>query len=209
MNYTQTSASYPHQGLFFWFQGVVEDIMDPKKLGRVRVRAFGFHSDNKKELLTTDLPWATPLTPITSASFKGIGTSATGLKVGSWVFGFFRDGAAAQEPVIMGSIQTSTDNVEDIPLAAKTNYPYRSVIHTESGHEVIVDDKSGSETISITHKTGSYILMDKDGNVKINAPAKVDIISGGDMTLNSGANMQLTANNITLTSRTGGFINLN
>ena len=43
---------------FNWFYGVVEEINDPTKLGRVKVRIFGHHTDNLQELPTTGLPWA-------------------------------------------------------------------------------------------------------------------------------------------------------
>jgi len=88
---------------FVWWHGVVEDNADPLFLGRCRVRIFGFHSDNKVELPTAALPWAYPMQPITSAALSGIGQSPTGLLNGSHVFGFFRDGEDAQEPVMMGS----------------------------------------------------------------------------------------------------------
>jgi len=93
-------------GEFIWWQGVVEDRYDPLKLGRCRVRILGYHTDNKQEgvgIPTADLPWATPMQPITSAAMNGIGTSPTGVVEGTWVFGFFRDGKNAQEPVIMGT----------------------------------------------------------------------------------------------------------
>ena len=41
---------------FVWFFGVVEDRIDPNYLGRVRVRCFGFHTDNRELLPTEDLP---------------------------------------------------------------------------------------------------------------------------------------------------------
>ena len=41
---------------FIWFNGVVEDRNDPQKLGRLRVRCVGIHTDNKDELPTADLP---------------------------------------------------------------------------------------------------------------------------------------------------------
>jgi len=88
---------------FYWWSGVVEDIGDPLRLGRCRVRVFGYHTDNILDLPTSDLPWAYPMQPITSAALSGIGQSPTGLLVGSHVFGFFRDGEDAQEPVIIGS----------------------------------------------------------------------------------------------------------
>jgi hypothetical protein len=92
-----------------WFTAVVEDVSDPTNSGRVRVRCLGFHNGDKAELPTQDLPWATCLLPVTSASTSGVGTSATGLVPGSWVFGFFRDGAEMQDPVILSTIASSSD----------------------------------------------------------------------------------------------------
>jgi Gp5 N-terminal OB domain len=89
---------------FIWFQGVVEDRYDPLKLGRVRVRCLGIHTDDLHKIPTESLPWAHVMMPITSASMSGIGQSPTGLVDGTWVFGFFRDGESCQEPVIIGSI---------------------------------------------------------------------------------------------------------
>jgi hypothetical protein len=88
---------------FVWWHGVVEDVSDPLFLGRCKVRIFGFHNPDLSELPTGSLPWAYPMQPITSAALSGIGTSPTGLLVGSHVFGFFRDGEEAQDPVMIGS----------------------------------------------------------------------------------------------------------
>ena len=93
-------------GEFVWWQGVVEDRLDPLKLGRCRVRVLGYHTDNKEDgvgIPTADLPWATPSQPITSAAMNGVGTTPLGPVEGTWVFGFFRDGKNAQEPVIIGT----------------------------------------------------------------------------------------------------------
>lgn len=92
-----------------WFTAVVEDVSDPTNSGRVRVRCLGFHNGDKAELPIEDLPWATCLLPVTSASTSGVGTSATGLVPGSWVFGFFRDGSEMQDPVILSTIASSSD----------------------------------------------------------------------------------------------------
>jgi hypothetical protein len=89
---------------FVWFFGVVEDRNDPLKLGRVRVRCFGWHTDDIYKLPTSALPWASMMQPVTSAAISGIGTSPTGLVEGSWVVGAFMDGEAAQQPMVMGSI---------------------------------------------------------------------------------------------------------
>ena len=89
---------------FVWFLGVVEDRQDPYLIGRVRVRCFGHHTGDKVILPTEDLPWSQVMLPVTSAGISGVGQSPIGLVEGSHVFGFFRDGEARQEPVVMGSL---------------------------------------------------------------------------------------------------------
>jgi hypothetical protein len=88
---------------FTWFVGIVEDRNDPLKVGRVRVRCFGWHTSDSTELSKDALPWAQVMMPATSASTSGIGSSPTGLAEGSWVVGFFMDGRRAQMPMIMGT----------------------------------------------------------------------------------------------------------
>jgi hypothetical protein len=91
---------------FNWWIGVVEDRMDPEKMGRCRVRIYGYHTDSKIILPMVDLPWATPIQPITSAAISGIGSSPLGPVEGTWVIGFFLDGEDMQQPAIFGTIAT-------------------------------------------------------------------------------------------------------
>lgn len=89
-----------------WWVGVVEEAnTDPMTLGRVKVRIFGFHPEDRGQVPTKDLPWAIVLQPTTSAATSGIGWSPTGLEASSWVMGFFLDGnETAQYPVVVGTI---------------------------------------------------------------------------------------------------------
>ena len=89
---------------FIWFVGVVEDRDDPVQLGRLRVRVFGHHTDDKSKIKTEDLPWAQVMNGVQSASVGGLGFSPTGIVEGTWVIGFFMDGERAQEPVVMGTL---------------------------------------------------------------------------------------------------------
>ena len=89
---------------FIWFNGVVEDRQDPQKLGRLRVRCVGIHTDNKDDLPTADLPWSQLIHPITSSGISGLGSSPGFIVEGTWVFGYFRDGYNMQEPMIMGTL---------------------------------------------------------------------------------------------------------
>ena len=83
------------------FFGIVEDRHDPLKIGRVRVRIHGIHTDNKLKIATPDLPWAQVILPTTSAGLSGMGMQH-GLVEGSTVFGYFRDGESCQDPVVLG-----------------------------------------------------------------------------------------------------------
>ena len=89
---------------FTWWQGVVEDRHDPLYLGRCKVRVLGWHSENKNDQPTVGLPWAYPVSPITSASQTGVGTTPLGPVEGTWVVGFYRDGEAGQEPMFFGTL---------------------------------------------------------------------------------------------------------
>lgn len=128
---------------FIWWIGVVEDRMDPEKSGRVRVRIYGYHTDDKSLLPTADLPWAVPILPITSASISGIGSTPLGPVEGTWVLGFFLDGADMQQPAIFGTVSTKATpkvfkQVEEKPDTINTN---DGVLKDSQGQPVV--DSSG------------------------------------------------------------------
>ena len=148
-------------GTFTWFTGKIEDINDTENLNRVKVRCFGFYGD---DIAVSDLPWATVMMPVTSASIQGNGGNHH-LEVGSWVVGFFRDGPSAQDPMVMGSIATQTNGTQDIPTDASVD----NKIHvTKAGHKIELDNTSGSEKIKITHGTSnSFIEFTASGKIRI------------------------------------------
>lgn len=117
---------------FAWFTGVVEDVNDPEQMGRVRVRCIGYHSENKSQIATEELPWSVVMTPVQSASMSGIGQSATGILPGSWVIGFFRDGRSAQDAIVLGTIPSySTRPDPSLGFADPSGkYPLRNGIDT-------------------------------------------------------------------------------
>lgn len=91
---------------FVWWIGVVEDRNDPEQLGRVRVRCFGWHTNDKDKIPTDALPWAHPVIPVNSpASYTA--------KEGDHVFGFFIDGENAQNPAIVGVLPGKPEKKPD------------------------------------------------------------------------------------------------
>ena len=87
-----------------FYTGIVEDRNDPLQVGRVRVRIFGLHTDDKSLIGTPDLPWSDVLMPNTTSALSGIGSSPHGLVEGSTVMGFFRDEDDMQDFVVIGSL---------------------------------------------------------------------------------------------------------
>ena len=102
-----------YSGEMYWFIGAVEDRVDPEELGRVKVRCFGIHTDDKNILPTYDLPWASMMLPANSAGTGTVGQSATGIVQGAWVVGFFTDGKNMQQPLIMGVLPSIPYEKED------------------------------------------------------------------------------------------------
>ena len=157
-------------GKFAWFTGVVEDTSDPLQMGRVRVRCFGYHTEDKGQIPTESLPWALVMTPITSASMSGIGTSATGVLPGSWVVGFFRDGPSAQDPLVMGTIPSQTQGGN----AAK-GFSDPSGQHPRNPGET----DTPREARAAYANTGSYVKRKnlRSDKVETASPAKIESVA--------------------------------
>jgi len=114
------------------FIAEVRNVMDPWESGRIQIRIYGIH-DDEQNIKDEDLKWAFVSMPVTSASTERIGTSPTGLIVGSRVIGYYLDDAE-QIPVVTGSFhrggkqKTQDDNTlgkddidsdyNDIPIGA-------------------------------------------------------------------------------------------
>ena len=80
-----------------FFIGVIENNVDPRKEGRVQVRAFGIHGTNQ-QIPTDALPWAIVA--------QGDWTTSSVPRINSWVFGVFLDGRDAQQPMVLSNIPT-------------------------------------------------------------------------------------------------------
>ena len=157
--------------------GQVEDINDPLKLGRVKIRVYGSH-DNKDgddyKIQTEDLSWSIVMMPSNTPAKSGVGSSVN-LLVGTLVVGIFLDGAH-QEFIVMGTLPTKTNGVEDNNVRVRAEadpnagdatgtyqpvsgyqpvYPYNNVMETESGHVKEYDDTPGYERIMERHMSGT------------------------------------------------------
>lgn len=101
--FNQTDTSFNHIYL-----GVVENVLDPNKSGRVQVRIAGIHTPKKTKGKTEgipveDLPWALPMMPITAGAVNGLGYNGVPVQ-GDWVALFFI-GGNHNNPVYFGAIK--------------------------------------------------------------------------------------------------------
>ena len=144
---------------FIWFNGVVEDRQDPQKLGRLRVRCVGIHTNNKDDLPTSDLPWSQLIHPITSSGISGLGSSPGFIVEGTWVFGYFRDGYSMQEPMVIGTLPGKPVELADVNKGfydPNGIYPkYKDEVDT---NRLATNDSNnphlGLELRKLTRKTG-------------------------------------------------------
>ena len=158
---------------FIWWIGVVEDRGDPAALGRVRVRVFGYHTEDKTKLPTGDLPWAFCIQPANSASSGGIGTSPTSSIEGTWVIGFWRDPDFMQEPMVLGTLPGKVNASGCTQGGAPFDYsndqsPNRPTVETVT---VIADGTTKEFTTPIA-TTDATVLVTKNGesDVPTNRP---------------------------------------
>ena len=113
--------------------GIVESISDPLKIGRIQVRIFAIHSQDKTRLPTDNLPWCQLLLPVTENE-----SASHGVKVGHCVRCSFLDGIEMQIPIIDGILPGIISNGENfLGLNDKTLSTYadgRGVVRKPTIH---------------------------------------------------------------------------
>ena len=112
---TNTNPNFFGKDSFVPFIGQIEDVDDPKRSGRVKVRCLGWHPEEKNGedgLTTEDLPWARTCMPVTHPQQMRVG-GKHGLLPGSWVIGFFADGDDANDPFVFGSFNFTAHTSEE------------------------------------------------------------------------------------------------
>ena len=149
--------------------GIVTNVKDPDKLGRVKVCFPRLPGKPESD-------WCRVVQPA-----AGAGRGFYWLPhVSDEVLIAFERGEA-HRPYIIGSLW----NGKDKPMqGAYADENTTVMIQTKSGHQVVLDDKSGSEKIVIADKSGNrtitfdvkqkkFIIEAKEGDVEIKAEKKI------------------------------------
>ena len=162
---------------FVWFTGVVEDRNDPSKLGRVKVRCLGLHTESLVDIPTEDLPWAHIMQSTNNPSMQGLGNTPSFLVEGTWVVGFFLDAVEKQQPLIMGTLPGIPQAVADKTKGFNDpngTYPSEKITHsnhaieesdvnrlarndTDKAHAVVSAKNTGKTTgVAIANSTTTF-----------------------------------------------------
>jgi len=151
--------------------GVVTNISDPEKLGRVQVK-YPWPPKYKGSDLSSN--WAR-LAALGAGNNRGVFFTP---EIDDEVLIAFENGDV-NYPYIVGALWNGKDKPpEGKPLG--TNVVNQRIVRSRSGHVIILDDTAGAEKITIQDKTGK-------NSIEIDSKANAMIIkSSGDLTLEAG-----------------------
>jgi len=152
------------------FRGSVVDNQDPDKRGRLKLSVPALLGDQ-----TTD--WALPCFPCGGLADTGWFAVP---QVGAQVWVEF-EGGQIDFPIWTGTFWQQSS---DVPAEVQ-DPPTTRLLKTPKGHLFLLEDKDGSEQVSLTHSGGASIVIDPDGNVVLTDQ------NGGKVTLDA-KNSQLT-----------------
>lgn len=179
--------------------GVVEDVADPKKIGRARVRVFGKtgHASGDQEISTALLPWAYP-EHFGFASASG-GFQYSTPKLGAEVLVHYPDGNI-YAPKYSGLINLSDAVAKEIASSYENAHVFGfdegehlKVYYTTAGGLLLY--KNGS-VINIT-QDDRILLTYKDKSAQIEmAQNNIDIVTQGNVNVSSTNNVNINSNNV-------------
>jgi len=168
--------------------GIVKENYDPEAIGRVKVQ---FPWQKKTGEMT---PWIR-MVALHAGSGKGFYFVP---EIGEEVLVGFEEGNA-ESPYVMGSLYHANAKP---PESSSTPNNDNTIIQTRSGCLLKFDDGKGS--ITLKDKSGSSISLDGSGNVSItassgevsiNGPKEVSLISDDEVSLNGKQEVSLISDN--------------
>lgn len=169
-----------------FYRGEVVDVEDPYEAGRVKIKVFSIYDDFSIDTI----PWAIMADPFMGGQ-EGFGGFFVP-DMGSHVWVFFEQGDPEQ-PVYFAGAPARPHG----PPERKTDYPLNHVYRTVSDHVLEINDGE-TGNIKITHRSGTTIEIDKDGNLLIDVVGNVEENVAGDYTITVVGDYSVTARRIDL-----------
>jgi uncharacterized protein involved in type VI secretion and phage assembly len=169
--------------------GIVTNVNDPDKLGRVRVRFPWLHDSHESD-------WARVATPGAGAS-RGFSAMP---EVDDEVLVAFEHGSL-DRPYVIGGLWNGKDKPP--AEAVKGGKVQTRTLTTRAGHSITIYDDDSAGKIEIKTQKHKIILEDQ-------GTGKVSIESGGDFELkSSGGKLSITSQGVELSSNAGLKISAN
>src|SRR5688572_17188083 len=160
-------------------EGLVTDVDDPQKLGRVKLKFPWFDPDMESEWCRVGQFYA-------GNAYGAFFIPESGDEVlVAFIHGDMR------LPIILGGLY----NGKDKPPSHRANDKDEKMIRTKGGHRIILDDTSGSEKISIVDAKGeNSIVIDTVANsITVKSNKGKLIFEGQGIEINSGAAIEVKA----------------
>jgi len=193
------------------YRATVVDVEDPEKLGRVKVRIDGIHSD---DVNIEHLPWSECSASLDGAGPNNKGTSSVPLKDAK--VNITLDEGDWNKPIVQSAsnIASSSQTGKDLDKSPITlvkganrdqgvpsgegkswdepkdttkdsKYPNNTVTETSSGHIIQQDDSSGNSRLNTMHKSGTFTEMADNGDYSTKViGVKKEIVQGDSFVLN-------------------------
>lgn len=169
--------------------GYVVENNDPDKRQRVKIRVAQLHRNVPDE----DLPWAIPDASQSRAN-AGAGAGSVNVPVkGAKVYVRFEDNDP-HNPRYSGS--PTTDDVNKDNELLKENYPHSRGTIDDGGnrHNTNVEN----ETHDYTHKSGTTVFIDANGNASISSAGNIILSAQGSITIVAKGEVNITGSKINL-----------
>lgn len=151
------------------YRGVVEDINDPEKRKRYRVRVFMLHPE---EVSVESLPWAE------TAMFAGkTFGDLIGYELDDLVFVMF-EGGDRRFPVIIGGFMSQSSGIPDAPGELRSNYPEaqkRWVRLDRVGNKIEMSPLPEERWIKLQAGEAQIALRMNEGSVEIRSNSQVNV----------------------------------
>lgn len=192
---------------FNLYYGIVEDINDPDKKAKIKIRLL----PEMETASTQDLPWYEPFLAgaVTTQTMKH-----DPLEVGSTVWcivadetyrnGWYISGVFVNAYFNYTEIENSLNNISE----ANTG-DYRDIKFTRYADGTIQFVNTQTKAVGIYHSTGSYIVFDTNGNLTAYAKGKINVYNDGNSLLiddNPGIKLDPSTGSIELAGNTKSLV---
>lgn len=171
------------------YPGTVMDNNDPLQIGRIKITLPGIFGN------ITHPIWAVP--HYNNLAGKGTGEFFPPY-IGETVDVFFENGDP-EYPRYKGGFWDQGE----LPPDFTASYPNIKGWVFKSGIKILIDETSGSEKITVVHKSGSMMTFNPDGSVNFDVQGDVNVKASGNANVTASGDANVNGSSINLNGSSG------